>query len=122
MPYYPPSGGSNFDPTKPGTLGGTTPATDIITESIECIGDARFSDGSSTLSADGSGNFAGGNVTWDASGNFVSIGSFTAGSNSEFAGEAQFDAGINAAALPSSDPHVMGEFWSNLGIATISAG
>jgi hypothetical protein len=29
---------------------------------------------------------------------------------------------IVAASLPTADPHVVGEFWNNLGIATISAG
>lgn len=29
---------------------------------------------------------------------------------------------INAAALPTADPHVVGQVWSNAGVLTVSAG
>lgn len=117
MPYYPPSGGGTFNPHSPGPIGDVTPNT------VNAIGytSTGFSVGASgdiiglSITANG-GNLSGDNVISNGlllsdGGGFLTDGSGNVTLN-----------GITATGLPTSDPSVAGEFWSNLGIVTMSNG
>lgn len=115
MPLYPPSGGgSSFDPHSPGPIGDVTPNSITAT---------AFSNNGFQCDNSGNGNIANGIISWDFSGNFsLPQGIFPATGQFEIGTDIQFDGNMIANNLPTSDPHVANEFWSNLGILTISAG
>lgn len=117
--YNPPN---SFNPASPGPIGGTTP--DLIT-----VTEVNLASGLAQVNPDGTIQFT--NLT-STSGLYVfnNDGSCQLG-NGVLAGDGQGNlqtseiiilGGINAANLPASDPHVSGEFWSNLGIVTSSNG
>lgn len=145
MPLYPPAGGSSFNPASPGPIGGTTPSTikgTIITATTSII-TPLFNVGAGALQGNSSGIGGSGSINMegtlstdntlvssDGFGNLVinslnsDTGEFqTDGSgNLNMTGDLNSEGNISFPNIPTSDPHVSGELWSNLGIVTQSAG
>lgn len=115
MPLYPPAGGS-FNPHSPGPIGDITPNT-IECTVLSCDGALTVANGASIFNADFSGQLANGNIAWDTTGNIQMIGALDV----VFA-DTTLGGNIIAGNLPTSDPNVFGELWTNLGIVTQSQG
>jgi hypothetical protein len=104
-----------FAPSSPGPIGGTQASTILGTTITAATAFKTSSNTASITNGGGIISFDSGNIYSDGNGN-VGANSLTANTNLTVTGN------ITAANLPTSDPGVTGELWSNGGTVMISNG
>ena len=111
--YNPPSGGS-FNPHSPGPIGDVTPDTITATS---------FNSNGFISTSVGSGSVANGQISWGSTGDLALLqANLPATGSWEIGCDVQLDANIIALALPTSDPHVVGQFYLVAGVVNVSNG